>query len=287
VAAILIEFLESVGTLWAGSAGCVISGVLDTMNDERSSVMSKRSVWLGTLSLALVAVIAVSHLVGEEKEGKVSLDQLPAAVKATILKEAGGATITEIEAETEGGATVYEAVWIANGKEVEIKVSPDGKLLGRETEEGEKGEEEEEEEQAIPLEQVPAKAREALTKLAGGAPIIKVEMEKERAVVLYEATWKVNGQEGEAVVTADGVLVEMEQEVAASAMPAAVKDTANRLLPNAEGLEVVMKTVVMYEVEGKVAGKERKVMISPSGKPVMPKAGRRPAGGGHAEHEEK
>ena len=65
---------------------------------------------------------------------KVTIDQVPAAVKATILKEAGDHKITEIEKETKDGKTIYEAEWVADGKEIEIKVAEDGTLLGKETE---------------------------------------------------------------------------------------------------------------------------------------------------------
>ncbi|NQT87413.1 PepSY-like domain-containing protein [bacterium] len=68
----------------------------------------------------------------DDDEEAVSIDQVPAAVKATILKEAAGAKIEEIEKETKGGKTVYEAEFVVGGKEVEIEVAPDGKLLKRE-----------------------------------------------------------------------------------------------------------------------------------------------------------
>jgi uncharacterized membrane protein YkoI len=64
----------------------------------------------------------------------VSLDAVPEAVKATILKEAAGAEIREVEKETEGGVTVYEAEVIIDGQEVDIDVAADGTLLGKEVE---------------------------------------------------------------------------------------------------------------------------------------------------------
>jgi uncharacterized membrane protein YkoI len=67
----------------------------------------------------------------------VEMGQLPAAVQAVIQKAAAGNPIKEIEAITKGGATIYEVDWMAGGKEVEIRVSADGKLLDREAEDGE------------------------------------------------------------------------------------------------------------------------------------------------------
>jgi len=70
----------------------------------------------------------------EEQEEIVSLDAVPAAVKATIEKEAAGAEIKEVEMETEDGVTVYKAEVIIDGQEVDIKVVADGTLLGKEME---------------------------------------------------------------------------------------------------------------------------------------------------------
>lgn len=69
-----------------------------------------------------------------QNEEQVTLDQVPQAVKATILAEAEGGTIKEIERETKNGKTVYEADVILSGKEVEIKVASDGTLLAKEVE---------------------------------------------------------------------------------------------------------------------------------------------------------
>ncbi|HUW20972.1 MAG TPA: PepSY-like domain-containing protein [Sedimentisphaerales bacterium] len=70
----------------------------------------------------------------ENEEEKLSIDQVPAAVKSTIVKEAAGGTIKEIETETEDGKTIYEAEVIINGQEVEIKVAADGTLLSKKAE---------------------------------------------------------------------------------------------------------------------------------------------------------
>jgi len=72
-----------------------------------------------------------------EREVKVSISQVPPAVKATILNEAGANEIKEIEKKTKGGKTIYEAEWIVGGKETEVKVAEDGKLLGKEVEDDE------------------------------------------------------------------------------------------------------------------------------------------------------
>ena len=69
-----------------------------------------------------------------EDEEEFSIDQVPAPVRATILKEAEGGTIEEIDVEDEDGQKVYEADAIINGQEVEIRVAEDGKLLSKQVE---------------------------------------------------------------------------------------------------------------------------------------------------------
>jgi len=96
----------------------------------RSLIMMTR--WMLLAVMAFGGTVAVA-LAGDDE--KVTIDQVPAAVKATILKEANGATVTEIEKETKDGKTVYEAEWTEGGKEVEITVAEDGTLIEKEVEE--------------------------------------------------------------------------------------------------------------------------------------------------------
>lgn len=117
----------------------------------------------------------------------------------------------------------------------------------------------------LSLNDVPEAAREAMKKLAGGARTTEVERENEHGVACYEAEWKVNGREVEAKVMANGDLLEMEQEVSASEVPQKVKAAAGKVFPAGADVEYERITVVMYEVEGKVDGKEREILIFPTG----------------------
>ena len=98
--------------------------------------MKRKWVVVAVLALGAVALVAGAALAEKARkhEEKVTLDQVPQAVKATILKEAGGAKIKEIEKETKGERTVFEAEFVKDGKEIEIKVAPDGTLLKRKAE---------------------------------------------------------------------------------------------------------------------------------------------------------
>jgi len=81
----------------------------------------------------------------DENEVTVTLDQVPAPVRDAIRAEAGDNPIKEIEAETKNGQTIYEAEWVAGGKEVELKLSADGKIIKKKVEDADDDDNKEEE----------------------------------------------------------------------------------------------------------------------------------------------
>lgn len=78
-------------------------------------------------------VLAHAH----EKEGKhehqpVTMADLPAAVQATLKREAKDGKIEELRKETrKDGTVIYEAEIIKKGKGTDIEVSADGKVIER------------------------------------------------------------------------------------------------------------------------------------------------------------
>jgi len=81
----------------------------------------------------------------QAQEEKVSLKDLPRAVRATIKKHAAGGRINEIEKEFVEGAVRYEAEVIRDGKEFDILVSGDGEYLGTDTDDAARDEDDHEE----------------------------------------------------------------------------------------------------------------------------------------------
>ena len=91
-----------------------------------------------TKTLLLVALpVALAFTVSgcdSETDATLQWSSLPAVVQETITENAGGGKIEEIEKETKTkngkSVTVYEVeVKKSDGKEVEIKVGEDGKLI--------------------------------------------------------------------------------------------------------------------------------------------------------------
>jgi len=177
--------------------------------------------------ISLIAIVCLALCIGAvatkqaiDGETKVSIDKVPAAVKATIDAQAKGGTIGEIKIETEDGRMVYEADLIIDGQEVEIEVASDGTLLGKETEDDEgdddddegDDDDEDEDEEEISLDDVPAAVKATILEEAGDADIEEVVKETEDGQIIYEAEFEVDGKEIEIEVAEDGTLLEKEVE---------------------------------------------------------------------------
>jgi uncharacterized membrane protein YkoI len=105
------------------------------------------------LAVAAATTIGCNHMSkekeeNEENEVKMTLDQVPAAAREGLQREAGGASITQVDKEDIKGKTGYEVDVMKDGKNWEIIVDENGKLISKKLDEEkhEKGEKEEKEE---------------------------------------------------------------------------------------------------------------------------------------------
>jgi hypothetical protein len=90
--------------------------------------------------IALVLGLGAVGVRAAAMEVEVSLDKLPANIKATIIKQTRGAKIETVEIVVENDKTTIDVEMVKGGKTVEFSVSPEGKYLGVKTEEDEKDE---------------------------------------------------------------------------------------------------------------------------------------------------
>ncbi|MBA3708422.1 MAG: PepSY-like domain-containing protein [Planctomycetes bacterium] len=68
----------------------------------------------------------------ELKNGTVAIDQVPAAVKTTLMREANGQQIGDIDRDTEDGHVVYKAkIRVPDGKDRKVKVLEDGSIVSK------------------------------------------------------------------------------------------------------------------------------------------------------------
>ncbi len=119
------------------------------MEIDGAIVMTNKKLrWIvaGLMAVSVASIVPGRALAEEKKdkeenEVKVTMDQLPAAVKATLMKEAGDGKISDIDKESEKGKTIYEADVKIGANNYEIKIAEDGTLLSKklDNEEDEKG----------------------------------------------------------------------------------------------------------------------------------------------------
>jgi uncharacterized membrane protein YkoI len=180
----------------------------------------KHLILIGLLAVAGlglgVGAVATQRMIDDEVE--MSIDDVPAAVKATILAQAQGSAIREIEMETENGATVYEAEVVIGGKEVDIRVTAEGALLGQEVDdedgedEAEDEEEDDEDEVQVSLAELPEPVRKTLSETAPGAEIKELELETENGRTQYAIDAVIDGQTFDIEIAPDGTLLQKEME---------------------------------------------------------------------------
>jgi uncharacterized membrane protein YkoI len=91
----------------------------------------KTNIILATAIIGFTALAGLAYAEDEDNQQKIAMSDLAAAVQKTIQDNLGGGTINKTDKETENGSTVYEAyVKKSGGEDVEIKVAPDGRLIG-------------------------------------------------------------------------------------------------------------------------------------------------------------
>ena len=237
-----------------------------------------------------VKVTADGRLV--EKETAIPLSAVPAAARKTIVKVAGKAKIKEVERVVAGKETFYEAEWAADGKEIEVKVAPNGKLLAKEVEDADDDDDDDddddgEDEEEVSLDEVPKAVRATILKAAGRNKITEIEKETRGKKVVYEAEWKAGGKEIEIKIAPDGKILskkagdddadddeddddgEDEEEVSLDDVPRAVRATILKAAGRSKITEIEKETrggKVVYEAEWKAGGKEIEIKIAPNGK---------------------
>lgn len=153
-----------------------------------------------TVALLLGTGILTSRALGQqpqgqqqkqEKEHKVTHSDLPAAVRKTADEQSAGATVHGYSRETDNGQVEYEVAMTKHGRNRDVSIAADGKVL--------------EIEEEVLLDSLPTAVRDGLHQLAGSGTISKVEsLTKKGAVVAYEAHVNTAGKKSEIQVGPDG-----------------------------------------------------------------------------------
>jgi uncharacterized membrane protein YkoI len=126
-------------------------------------------------------------------------------------------------------------------------------------------------EKELKKDQVPKAVIAAFEKAFPNAKELEFEEELFEGKTAYEVEYKENNMEYEFLYSADGTLLQKEEEIDGKSLPEPVAQAVKKAHPEGEikGVEQLMKpdgTVTGYEVEIKVAGKELELELDVSGK---------------------
>ncbi len=147
--------------------------------------------------IALVAGCATERGGGKEADETITMAQVPPAVRETIKGYASEAEIKKIEKGDVDGRIAYEFEITKNGKDSEVTIYPDGKLLGTE--------------EMVSLPEVPDAARNTINAQAAGGKLVSTEKVVEHGRTVYEAIIEKGGKKVEFVISPEGKVVATEK----------------------------------------------------------------------------
>jgi len=205
----------------------------------------------GVLFLLVIVSFLVIALFAEE-EKVIPLNDTPAAVKATIEKQAAGKQLGDIEIKSKDGKSIYEVELKEDGKEKTFMVDADGKFLGfgeveekegKECKEGKEGKENEDKDDAekgeIAISELPALVRQSAEKYLGDLKSAEAKKELENNVTTYDVEVKKDGAEVSAEFNESGEIIEMEKKLKPSQLPPAIVAAVMAQYPGAKIKEAI------------------------------------------------
>jgi len=133
--------------------------------------MRTLDVGMGGLVLLTVVGLTIART-DEGKEEKVPLDKLPKAVVEAVKAKFEGAELVSAEKEKEDGKEVFEVAIKHKGHNIEVTLTPEGKIVSIEKE--------------IDVKDLPKEVKEALDAKYPKAEIKKAEEETKNDKVTYE-----------------------------------------------------------------------------------------------------
>ena len=119
---------------------------------------------------------------------------------------------------------------------------------------------------------LPPTVEKTVAEATKGATIKGFSKETEHGKMTYEVEMVVNGHSKDVEIDSTGAIVEVEEEVALSALPPAVAAGLNAKAAGGKILKVESLTksgnLVAYEAKVESAGKKHEIQVGPDGKPL-------------------
>jgi hypothetical protein len=144
--------------------------------------------------------LTVSAAFGQEKdkETRVKMKDLPAAVHKTVQQESKGAVVKGVTKEVEDGKTQYELETMVHGHSRDLIIDEAGNVT--------------EVEEQVRMESLPAEVKAGLKQAAGKGKIMKVEtVSKGGTLTMYEAVVQHGTKKSEIQIGTDGKPVPKKQ----------------------------------------------------------------------------
>jgi hypothetical protein len=117
--------------------------------------------------------------------------------------------------------------------------------------------------------QLPPAVQAAVDAQSQGAKVLGFSEEKEHGKTFYEAELRLNGHSKDVLMDAAGKVVEVEEEVAVNALPAAVRDALQAKAGAGKIVKVESLTkhdkLVAYEAKVLNKGKKSEIQVGPGG----------------------
>jgi len=127
-------------------------------------------------------------------------------------------------------------------------------------------------EKKIKRSELPPAVEKTVAAQSAGATIHGFSTEKENGQTLYEVEMTVNGHSKDVSMTADGSVVEVEEQVALDSLSPEVKAGLQAKAGSGKIMKVEALTkkdkLVAYEAQVQTNGKKSEVQVGPDGKPL-------------------
>ena len=128
------------------------------------------------------------------------------------------------------------------------------------------------EEKKIKRSDLPAAVQATVRAQSQGSTVRGFNKEKENGQTYYEAELEVSGHSKDVLIDPQGNIVEVEEEVAVDALPAAVREGLQMKAAGGGVVKVESLTkqgkLVAYEAQVITKGKKSEIQVGPDGKPL-------------------
>jgi uncharacterized membrane protein YkoI len=129
-----------------------------------------------------------------------------------------------------------------------------------------------EQEKKIQRADLPPAVEKTVAAQSQGATVKGFSQEKENGQTFYEAEMTVGGHSKDVLIDTSGAVVEVEEQVALDALPAAVKDGLQAKAGKGKigKVESITKhdKLVAYEAKVQTDGKKSEIQVGPDGRPL-------------------